>query len=475
MFMHFKQLFFVKNVEAQQLSSPPLEYPNRQILIDLMAKNQKNTIFVTSNRTDNMKMSKMRLILVAAIACFTLALAAQDTEEVEAPAEWYLDEIVSEGFVRDCSFEFYYKPSASDMKQQRAKGEVAYFLNTPSGLNRKKACALIDNIMACYDGIIAMNDWQDASTVFWKDFRYEKNKFHVSVKSKALDDGTYYVSVTESANHFKSLPKAKQEEKKKEENGKKSARTKRASRSDRQPVIVPEQSQDVEEVATEDTTEEQETVEEDQEPQQDEKSELEAAKRLEREKQREQARAEKEAEKLRKAEEKKARQEQEALKKEQEKLRKEQEKQLKEEERQRQAAEKQQQALARQQQKAERERQAAYAASKYHYSDVALWLSDKYDYTQTAAGENAITMYSLAVKDVEMAKLTIKNALKGSNARMAMPWRVNSQDGTIETGYSVDGHMLVFAIGHNDAGNITLSITEMDNDQFELFKEGGLL
>ena len=223
------------------------------------------------------------------------------------------------------------------------------------------------------------------------------------------------------------------------------------------------------------TTDEQETDEDDQELQQDEDSEREAAKQLEREKQREQDRAEKEAKKLRKAEEKKAKQEQEALKKEQEKLKKEEEKLRKEEERQRQAAEKQQQALARQQQKEERERQAAYAASKYHYSDVALWLSDKYDYTQTAAGENTITMYSLAVKDVEMAKLTIKNALKGSNARMAMPWRVNSHDGTIETGYSVDGHMLVFAIGNNDTGNITLTITEMDNDQFELFRQGGLL
>ena len=72
--------------------------------------------------------------------------------------------------------------------------------------------------------------------------------------------------------------------------------------------------------------------------------------------------------------------------------------------------------------------------------------------------------------------LTIKNALKGSNARMAMPWRVNSQNGTtIETGYSVDGHVLVFAIGKNDAGNITLSITEMNNDEFEAFRQGGLL
>ena len=84
-------------------------------------------------------------------------------------------------------------------------------------------------------------------------------------------------------------------------------------------------------------------------------------------------------------------------------------------------------------------------------------------------------MYSTAVKDVEMAKLAIKNALKGSNARMAMPWRVNSQDDTIETGYSVDGHVLVFAIGNNEAGNITLSISEVTNEEFETFRQSGLM
>lgn len=415
-------------------------------------------------------MSKTRLLLMALVACLALPAAAQETEQDStATVEWFLDEIIPEGFIRDCSFEYYYTPSASDMKQQRAKGEVAYFLNTPPGLNRKKACALIDGIMACYDGVIAMNDWQDASTIYWKDFRYERNRFHVSVKSKALDDGTYYVSVTETANNYKSPAKAKQEKKEK------STRTKRGARSDRTPVTVPDEQQVDEETNLVDSTEEQETDEEAIDQQQDEKRQREEAKRLEQERQREQARAEKEAEKLRKAEEKKAKQEQEALKKEQEKLRKQQEKQLKEEERQRQATEKKQQALAREQQKKERQRQAEYNASKYHYTDVALWLSDKYDYTQTAGGENTLTMYSLAVKDIEMAKLTIKNALKGSNARMAMPWRVNSQDGTIETGYSVDGHMLVFAIGHNDAGNITLSITEMDNDEFETFKQGGTL
>ena len=252
--------------------------------------------------------------------------------------------------------------------------------------------------------------------------------------------------------------------------------TKRSKRiDDRKPVVAPDNDSNLEEASPDSSPALDEEVTDEETIEQASKREREEAKRLEQEKQREQARAEKEAEKLRKAEEKKAKQEQEALKKEQERLKKEQEKQLKEEERQRQAAEKQQQALARQEQKKERQRKAEYDASKYHYTDVALWLSDKYDFTQTAGGESSITMYSIAIKDVEMAKLAIKNALKGSNARMAMPWRVNSQNGTIETGYSVDGHVLVFAIGNNDDGNITLSITEMDNDAFETFRQGGLM
>lgn len=417
-------------------------------------------------------MNKMKYIMMAMLACLTLTAAAQEADEETAPVEWYLDEVINVAFVKECSFDYYYTPSASDMMQQRARGEVSYFLNSPPGLNRKRVCSLIDGIMASQDDVMAMNDWQTTSTTCWKEFSRERNKFRVSVKNAALDDGTYYVSVTETANCYKKP--VKQVEKKEKASP---VTTKRAKRiHDRKHIVAPEKS----EAANEDddsTVDEQEPDEDTAvEQEQDSKREREQAKRLEQEKLREQARAEKEAEKLRKAEEKKAKQEQQALLKEQERLKKEQEKQLKEEERQRQAAEKQQQALAREQQKKERQRQAEYNASKYHYTDVALWLSDKYDFTQTAGGENTITMYSIAVKDVEMAKLTIKNALKGSNARMAMPWRVNSQDGTtIETGYSVDGHVLVFAIGKNDAGNITLSITEMNNDEFEAFRQGGLL
>ena len=70
-----------------------------------------------------------------------------------------------------------------------------------------------------------------------------------------------------------------------------------------------------------------------------------------------------------------------------------------------------------------------------------------------------------------MAKLAIKNALKGSNARMAVPWRVNEKSQAVETGYTVDDHVLVFAIGKNGEGQITLAITEVSNEQFELFKQ----
>ena len=80
-------------------------------------------------------------------------------------------------------------------------------------------------------------------------------------------------------------------------------------------------------------------------------------------------------------------------------------------------------------------------------------------------------MFSTAVKDVEMAKLAIKNALKGSNARMAVPWRMNNETRQVETGYTVDDHVLVFTIGKNEDDNITVTITEVSNDDFELFKQ----
>ena len=166
-----------------------------------------------------------------------------------------------------------------------------------------------------------------------------------------------------------------------------------------------------------------------------------------------QEKANKEAEKQRKAEEKKQKAEEKLLKKEEQRQRREQER------------------LDREQARRDQEAAAKAAASKYHYDDVALWLSEKYDFTQTDAGEASCTMFSSAVKDTEMAKLAIKNALKGSNARMAVPWRLNSETQAIETGYTVDDHVLVFTIGKSDEGNILLTINEISNEQFELFKQ----
>jgi len=192
------------------------------------------------------------------------------------------------------------------------------------------------------------------------------------------------------------------------------------------------------------------------ERQEAEKREARAQQRREEEKRREQARALKEAEKLKKAEAKKQRQEAERLKKEEKKRQQEAER-----ERQRQERAAREQAA----------QQAKKDDSRYHQGDVALWLSEKYDFTQTAMTDNGCTMFSTAVKDVEMAKLAIKNALKGSNARMAVPWRVNSASGAIETGYTVDGHVLVFTIGKDDQDRVTLTITEVSGEDFELFKK----
>ena len=172
----------------------------------------------------------------------------------------------------------------------------------------------------------------------------------------------------------------------------------------------------------------------------------------------------KEAEKLRKAEEKKKKQEEERLKKEEERLQREQAK-----------AEQEQARIDKLNElklKQEKEKKAARAAeSRFHYQDIALWLSEKYDFTQTVDNGTGTTMFSTAVKDVDMAKLAIKNALKGSNARMGMPWRLNSNTQMVETGYTVDDHVLVFAIGKNDDGNITITIVEVSDEQFEQFKQ----
>lgn len=425
---------------------------------------------------------KIKCIILTLAASLALALSAQPTQQ-QHEWQWYLDEVVSETFVGRNYFEYYYQPSAADMEQQRANGEVNYFLNSPAGLNSKKVRDMIDRLMASYDDVKATGDWHMTSTTYWKEFRYEKNKFRFSVKRKALDDGTYYVSVTETASYYKSMAgkgKQKQEETTSEQGSKTASKdrpTKRSTR-DRKPVVVPDNEVDIPEEAVDEeeqqaptlSAKEQRKLEAQQREQQ--RREQRAKQRREQEQQREQAKAQKEAEKLKKAEAKKLRQQEERARKEEERARKEEERARKQEEKRQREQQRQQQAEKRQQQAVTTQQQTAPPPTTgYHHDDVALWLSEKYDFTQTAMTDNGCTMYSTAVKDVEMAKLAIKNALKGSDARMAVPWRLNSQTQAIETGYTVGDHVLVFTIGKDDAGHTTITVTEVSNEQFELFKQ----
>ena len=414
---------------------------------------------------------RVKRILLSLMTCLALALAAQPTQQ-QPEWEWYLDEVVSETFVGRNYFEYYYTPSAADMKQQRDKGEVTYFLNSPEGLNSKKVRDMIDRLMASYDDIKAVSDWHMTTGNYWKEFRYEKNKFHFSVKRKALDDGTYYVSVTETAGYYKSLGKGDKTktQAKKENNSSSNKPEKKSTRRNRRQVEIADIADDEQEtpVASLDTGDEETAapVMSEKQRRQQEREKKEAEKQAQRAKlkrareaEREQARALKEAEKQKKAEEKQQKEEEKRLKKEEKRQQQEQARQEREQQRREQAAARKQAAAPKP------------VESKYHLNDVALWLSEKYDYTQTSGNEASCTMFSSAVKDVDMAKLTIKNALKGSNARMAVPWRLNSDTGMVETGYTVDDHVLVFAIGKNDDGNITLTITEVSADDFNAFKE----
>lgn len=399
--------------------------------------------------------------MLVLLLCLTWTAMAQDSDGQEP--EWYLDEVVNDMFVDRNDFDYYYLPSAADVAQQRAKGEVSYFLNTPGGLNTSKVRTLIDRIMASYDDVKAVGDWHTTSTTYWKEYRIERNKFRFSIKRKVLDDGTYYVSVTESTNHYKSLAKGKQEKAQADDEPAAADKPVKRRGRDRHPVTLDEEDVTPQAEALDDATPDdaqspiampvvtdkqrrQQQREQEKERQQQER----LAKRHAQEEQRAQEKARKEAEKQRRAQEKAQRQEQERL--------------IKEQQRQQQEQERLEREAAR--------KQAAALQSHYHYSDVALWLSERYDFTLTATdGSTSCTMFSTAVKDNEMAKLAIKNALKGSNARMAIPWRLNSDNGMVETGYTVDGHVLVFAIGKNGDGNVTLVITEVSAEQFELFKQ----
>ena len=419
---------------------------------------------------------RLRNIILGMIACFALALTAQPVMNQE-DWEWYLGEVVNDVFVGRNYFEYYYTPSAADMEQQRSKGEVTYFLNSPEGLNAKKVRDMIDRLMASYDDIKAACDWQMTSTTYWKEFRFEKNKFRFSVKRKALDDGTYYVSATETASYYKSLSNSKNrstKEVKEAQNPKKVKETKASAdkpskRSSRRAIT----QEDVEEAEQDESTTAITLQDEDIVPVVNEKERRRAArereqalaqeqrlaKRRAQEQQREEAQKQKEAEKQKKAEEKKKKEAEKQLAQEKKRQQREQARLEREQAAREQAAERKQTS------------QRKTTQSKYHYSDIALWLSEKYDFTQTAAGPNSCTMYSTAVKDVEMAKLAIKNALKGSNARMAVPWRVNSETQAIETGYTVDDQVLVFSIGNDTEERVTITVTEIDNDEFEQFKQ----
>ena len=403
----------------------------------------------------------MRPVLLSLLMGFVLVTSAQPVAD---DVEWYLDEVVNNVFVKQNDFEYYYMPGNAEITQQREKGEVTYFLNSPAGMNSKKVRDLIDRLMASYDDIVAQGEWHVTTNTYWKEFRHEKNRFRFSVKRKALDDGTYYVGLTENANYYKSL--GKKSNKAKTQGKKKSSPTaaaadKRSTRRDRKPVIDPEEGE-TDAIELDDVlpfVSEKQRRQEARQEQESQRVEERARQRRAQEKRREDARAEKEAEKLKKAEEKKQKEEEKRLKKEEERRLREQARKEREQERRDKAAARKQAAAPKP------------VESRYHYQDIALWLSEKYDFTQIAAGESSCTMYSTAVKDVEMAKLAIKNALKGSNARMAVPWRVNAETQAIETGYTVDGHVLVFAIGKNDDGETTITVTEVSGEQFELFKQ----
>ena len=420
---------------------------------------------------------RLRNIILALMACLALASSAQPVMNQE-DWQWYLGEVVNDVFVGRNYFEYYYTPSAADMEQQRSKGEVTYFLNSPEGLNTKKVRDMIDRLMASYDDIKATSDWQMTSTTYWKEFRFEKNKFRFSVKRKALDDGTYYVSATETASYYKSLgnsknrntKEVKESRKTKKEKETKASADKPSKRGSRRAIT----QEDVEEADLDSPTTEINLQDEDIVPAVNEKERRRAArereqaleqeqrlaKRRAQEQKREEARKQKEAEKQKKAEEKKKKEEEKRLAQEEKRQQREQAR-LEREEARKKAAQPKPAAVAASQP----------AESKYHYSDIALWLSEKYDFTQTAAGENSCTMFSTAVKDQEMAKLAIKNALKGSNARMAVPWRINNETQEIETGYTVDDQVLVFSIGKDAEERVTITVTEIGNDQFESFKQ----
>ena len=237
-------------------------------------------------------------------------------------------------FVARNNFEYYYTPSKAEMEQQRQKGEVTYFLNTPSGYNVTKTKNIIDRLMASYDDIKAVTDWHMEKGSYWKDFRFEKNRFHFSIGRKTLEDSkAHFVSVTETAGYYKSLKKDKGT--KASSNKEKTTATKRSSRNrkaitqedvDQLDAEAPEEASPIDEAFVQPTAKsEKERRQEAREKQAAQKREQRLAKQREKEQQREQEQALKEAEKQKKAEAKKQKQEEERLKKEEKKKLREEE------------------------------------------------------------------------------------------------------------------------------------------------------
>ena len=412
-------------------------------------------------------MRMTRQLIMGLMCWLALTAAAQGNAPAVAEqpeAEWYIEEVVRDVFVQHSGFEYYYTPGAGDMASMRRKGEVSYMLNTPAGYTAKKARETIDRLMASYDDIIAVGDWHQGDGNYWRDFRFDRNKFRFSVGRKAVDEGgVYFVSVTESANYFKSLGKKAKKEAVDEEDDAARDSKRTSTRAARSRTVVEDETDADDDAAVDADEQADEDVVQAPAPAVNEKERARAARESQKTREREakalkneQEKKAKAAEKVRKAEEKKQRQEEERLKKAEEKRLRE--------------AERQEKAAAKREQAKQNKKAAAAAASKYHYTDVALWLSEKYGFTQISDDGNGTVMYSTAVTDADMAKLAIKNALKGSNARMAMPWRMNEQNGAVETGYTVDGHVLVFAIGSDEAGHVTLSVVEVSGEDFEMFK-----
>jgi hypothetical protein len=97
---------------------------------------------------------KIKCIYLWLLTLLALAATAQPVQQTQE-WEWYLDEVVSETFVGRNFFEYYYTPSAADMEQQRSRGEVTYFLNSPDGLNSKKVRDMIDR------GVMTVNEGRE--------------------------------------------------------------------------------------------------------------------------------------------------------------------------------------------------------------------------------------------------------------------------------------------------------------------------